>query len=159
MSVECACDLPGCYDCIVRRSEEDERRGTSAVRQAVEQLADAIADYPQAWNYGDGCGGWVALKLSEALERRGWFSEFHPRRPKPLEIIVGERDGWQCRYCATDLAHNPFLPSPTLDHVLPKSRGGKDDPNNLVLCCASCNSRKGARTPSEWLQAMQEGQR
>lgn len=39
----------------------------------------------------------------------------------------------------------------TLDHVLPRSRGGSDNLVNLVLSCVSCNSSKGKRTPGEWL--------
>lgn len=39
----------------------------------------------------------------------------------------------------------------TRDHVLPKSRGGGDDPENIVWACRNCNSAKGNRTPEEWL--------
>lgn len=38
-----------------------------------------------------------------------------------------------------------------VDHVLPRSRGGSNNLVNLVLACSDCNSRKGARTPGEWL--------
>ena len=37
----------------------------------------------------------------------------------------------------------------TVDHVLPKSRGGKSTWDNLVAACRSCNLRKGDRTPEE----------
>jgi 5-methylcytosine-specific restriction endonuclease McrA len=37
----------------------------------------------------------------------------------------------------------------TLDHVIPKSRGGKSTWENLVACCYPCNNRKGDRTPDE----------
>jgi hypothetical protein len=57
---------------------------------------------------------------------------------------VFERDGYCCIYCSAteDL---------TLDHVIPYSKGGSDEPDNLATCCRSCNSRKHARTPQEWL--------
>ena len=54
-----------------------------------------------------------------------------------LSKQVLERDGYACAYCG-GLAT-------TVDHVLPKAKGGSDDPGNLVAACARCNSRKGAR--------------
>ena len=52
------------------------------------------------------------------------------------------RDGFKCVYCRdTD-----YL---TLDHVIPKSRGGRNDWYNLVTCCDTCNKKKGNRTPDE----------
>jgi 5-methylcytosine-specific restriction endonuclease McrA len=36
-----------------------------------------------------------------------------------------------------------------MDHVVPKSRGGKNTWSNLVLSCAACNNKKGNRTPME----------
>jgi 5-methylcytosine-specific restriction endonuclease McrA len=47
-----------------------------------------------------------------------------------------------CSYCGA--------PATTHDHVIPKSRGGSDEPENIVPCCRFCNSRKGRRTVEEW---------
>lgn len=58
--------------------------------------------------------------------------------------LVSQRDGDVCRYCG--VSDTPL----TLDHVIPRSRGGSDSPMNLVLACRPCNSSKGARTPAEW---------
>lgn len=66
----------------------------------------------------------------------------------PRESIL-ERDEYQCRYCAVELTSESFH----VDHVFPKSRGGWDDAANVVSACASCNIRKGARTPREWREA------
>ena len=57
---------------------------------------------------------------------------------------VYKRDGGQCVYCGS-------TENLSLDHVIPFSRGGSDNPENLVTCCKSCNSSKGAKTPSEWI--------
>jgi 5-methylcytosine-specific restriction endonuclease McrA len=38
---------------------------------------------------------------------------------------------------------------PTIDHLTPTSRGGEDDPENLVLGCGSCNHRRSNRMPEE----------
>ena len=54
---------------------------------------------------------------------------------------VLRRDGQRCAYCASSAT--------TIDHVLPRSRGGADSWENLVACCLKCNNAKGDRTPSE----------
>jgi 5-methylcytosine-specific restriction endonuclease McrA len=53
------------------------------------------------------------------------------------------RDQYTCQYCGT----RPHVL--TLDHVLPRSRGGRNTWENLVTACAACNHRKGGRTLSE----------
>jgi hypothetical protein len=55
------------------------------------------------------------------------------------------RDGSNCQYCGKHLSKN----AGTIDHVLPRSRGGKTDYLNCVVCCKECNGRKGDRTPDE----------
>ena len=69
------------------------------------------------------------------------------RRPRPKarlcrkEVFV--RDGYTCQYCGTrgrDL---------TLDHVIPRHRGGKHTWENLVTACRACNHRKGGKTLEE----------
>jgi 5-methylcytosine-specific restriction endonuclease McrA len=52
------------------------------------------------------------------------------------------RDRYRCQYCAS-------RDQLTIDHVLPKSRGGRDSWENLVAACTPCNNRKGNRTPDE----------
>ena len=52
------------------------------------------------------------------------------------------RDSHACQYCGA-------MERLTLDHVLPKSRGGPDTWENLVAACVPCNTRKGNRTPDE----------
>src|SRR3979411_3033960 len=51
------------------------------------------------------------------------------------------RDRNTCQYCATVLPSSEL----TLDHVIPRSRGGSSTGENLVACCHSCNRRKGNR--------------
>jgi 5-methylcytosine-specific restriction endonuclease McrA len=55
---------------------------------------------------------------------------------------IFRRDGEQCVYCGT---HKDL----TIDHVIPRSKGGIDSWENLVTACHSCNSHKGNRTPEE----------
>jgi 5-methylcytosine-specific restriction endonuclease McrA len=53
------------------------------------------------------------------------------------------RDGWQCVYCGASSGRL------TLDHVIPRSRGGDSVWENVVTSCAPCNLRKGNRLPHE----------
>jgi 5-methylcytosine-specific restriction endonuclease McrA len=55
---------------------------------------------------------------------------------------IFKRDRHKCQYCGTkkDL---------TLDHMIPRSKGGKSTWNNLVTACKRCNARKGDSTPEQ----------
>jgi 5-methylcytosine-specific restriction endonuclease McrA len=67
-----------------------------------------------------------------------------PRRTYATAVSrrgVLRRDAHACAYCGK-AAH-------TVDHVLPRSRGGADSWENLVACCLRCNNVKGDHTPAE----------
>ena len=49
--------------------------------------------------------------------------------------------GKSCIYCGN--------PSESIDHVLPRSRGGKDNWENVITACLQCNVKKGNKTPEE----------
>lgn len=69
------------------------------------------------------------------------------RRPRPLVKLTRRevflRDHYTCQYCG---AHTREL---TLDHVVPRSKGGKHTWDNLVSACRQCNHRKGGRSLGE----------
>jgi 5-methylcytosine-specific restriction endonuclease McrA len=54
---------------------------------------------------------------------------------------VLRRDAHRCAYCGAT--------ANTIDHIMPRSRGGKDSWENLVACCLKCNNLKGDKTPQE----------
>ena len=64
---------------------------------------------------------------------------------KPNRRNIFARDGNLCQYCGKHFATSEM----SLDHVLPRSRGGATTWQNLVCCCVKCNARKGGRTPPE----------
>ena len=66
-------------------------------------------------------------------------------RKVPQKRNIFSRDLNACQYCGVVSPGNKL----TLDHVLPRSRGGRDTWENLVSCCHSCNHRKADRTPDE----------
>lgn len=62
----------------------------------------------------------------------------------PTKRNIFLRDNYTCQYCGSDAPETL-----TLDHVLPRSRRGKNTWENLVASCYACNCRKGNRTPEE----------
>ena len=53
------------------------------------------------------------------------------------------RDGFACAYCGE---RNGKM---TIDHIIPRCRGGASTFENCVACCRPCNTKKGSRTPNE----------
>ena len=53
------------------------------------------------------------------------------------------RDGFKCAYCGAERQRL------TIDHIIPKSKGGKANFENCVSSCKPCNNKKGNRTPRE----------
>ncbi len=73
--------------------------------------------------------------------------QYHVKRPQPRVKLsrreVFSRDRHTCQYCGSvrrDL---------TIDHVMPKHRGGRHEWDNLVAACRACNHRKGGKTVAE----------
>lgn len=74
---------------------------------------------------------------------------YQVRRPLPQRRLsrkeAFQRDRYRCQYCGKEgLGHEL-----TIDHVLPRHRGGKHEWSNVVSACTTCNHRKGSRTPTE----------
>jgi 5-methylcytosine-specific restriction endonuclease McrA len=67
--------------------------------------------------------------------------DIHRRRITRKAVLA--RDGWTCQYCGSS------KPSLTVDHVIPRSRGGESIWENIVASCAPCNRKKGNRLPQE----------
>ena len=55
---------------------------------------------------------------------------------KPSRTMIYKRDGHKCQYCGS-------TKNLTIDHIIPRSRGGEDTWENLVVACSSCNTKKG----------------
>lgn len=64
------------------------------------------------------------------------------------------RDGWTCHYCAAALGWgHESVTHPEIEHKTPKSRGGSDDLENLVLACRPCNRTKATQSHDEFCTA------
>lgn len=63
---------------------------------------------------------------------------------------VLKSQAWRCFYCCVELTAKTW----SRDHKIPLSRGGSDAIENIVAACRRCNSRKGARTVTEFLEGI-----
>ena len=105
----------------------------------------------------------LKLELNERDEFDDWISavNFEVQVPRVIRLLeydrvprnvvkfsrrnVFLRDENRCQYCGSKFsAHNL-----SLDHVMPRSRGGQSTWENIVCACLKCNVRKGGRTPQE----------
>lgn len=110
----------------------------------------------------------VLLLLKEKAEiveaTEAWLRSEHLAVPVPLVIrlvyyvriprrfslpvsrrTVMARDNYTCQYCGSRLSKSQL----TIDHIMPRSRGGKASWDNVTTACGPCNRRKGNRTPAE----------
>lgn len=77
------------------------------------------------------------IKLTHPVDKK-----FLRRKSVPSRNGILKRDRNTCQYCGSRYQL-------TLDHVIPKSRGGEDTWSNLVTSCHPCNNKKGNKTPEE----------
>jgi 5-methylcytosine-specific restriction endonuclease McrA len=73
------------------------------------------------------------------------YGERPPRKVVFNRPNLGKRDAFTCQYCGMTLTSGDL----TIEHVLPRSRGGPTSWENCVSACEECNARKADRTPRE----------
>ena len=112
--------------------------------------------------------GWCEISemrfiLNEFREEDDWISavNFRVQVPRVIRLLgydriprsvvkfsrrnIFLRDEHRCQYCQKHFGTNSL----SLDHVVPRSRGGRTIWSNIVCACLKCNVRKGGRTPQE----------
>jgi len=94
--------------------------------------ANMVTEYPQDYPFP------AVIVLKNYVRSR--FMSYNCNRRN-----VVWRDKNICQYCGNKFAFSEL----TMDHVIPKSRGGEKSWNNIVASCKKCNSKKGDRTPEE----------
>lgn len=63
-----------------------------------------------------------------------------------FKMMIADRDGWRCHLCGEPVSKNktPWArKGPTIDHIIPRSKGGSDDIDNLRLAHRKCNEARG----------------
>jgi 5-methylcytosine-specific restriction endonuclease McrA len=73
------------------------------------------------------------------------FDRLPKRHVRFSRINLMARDNFQCQYCG----RRPHRAELNLDHVVPRSLGGRSTWENVVTSCVDCNRRKGGRTPRQ----------
>jgi len=130
-----------------------EAIASAAVCEAADHLAKVLDLYDYLWQWGDGYGGWVTQVIEEALAEHG-FQRYRPdpvvrqaNRRKPVSpgkiVAAMQKSNGVCVACGTDERLQ-------VDHIIPVSRGGTNDPDNLQMLCKSCNASKRDKTMDEW---------
>lgn len=128
-------------DAAYRAAHRAERRASGAAYYAAhrEERRAYYASYRAARSRADQRPDRAANNANQSARLAG-----APGRITAADVRAVWAVG-RCHYCGGD--------GIGLDHVMPLSRGGANEPANLVQCCGDCNSRKGARTPGEWRAA------
>lgn len=86
----------------------------------------------------------IKMKIPAVVKYRKLINPKY-RSLKFSRVNVYARDNFSCQYCTHKLAQSKL----TLDHIIPKSRGGPSSWLNCVACCIGCNVKKADRTPKE----------
>lgn len=130
-----------------------------AITLVVQDLARVVAEDYQIHDFGS----W--RELSQHVEREGndfihtpsfkllvpevilltGFQRMPPRTVKFNRRNIYMRDTYMCQYCGI----KPTREELTIDHIVPRCKGGRSTWENVVLACQRCNSRKGGQTPEE----------
>jgi 5-methylcytosine-specific restriction endonuclease McrA len=89
--------------------------------------------------------GGIIIKVPAVMKLIKFIRTLYINRVPFSKKNVLVRDGFKCAYCGAERQRL------TIDHIIPKSKGGKADFENCVSSCKPCNNKKGDRTPREAL--------
>lgn len=126
--------------------ERDEAR--NALADWENAAAHVEADHPDEKHCG--CVPVLRKLLTDARESaRRWrkvasaYEILTPPVGGKRIMKLAHRDGWQCAYCGVETCFTgKDGPKATVDHVVPKSKGGLDHLSNCVVACEECNGAK-----------------
>ncbi|HKD42576.1 MAG TPA: HNH endonuclease [Myxococcaceae bacterium] len=128
------------------------RRAFSLLYQGI---AKAIDDQYKLYEFSD----WAALSAAEhdsvaTVNKRirvprvlvlSAYEHLPKGRVRFSRLNIYARDSDTCQYCGRKLARSEL----NLDHIIPRSQGGKTSWENVVCSCVPCNLKKGGRTPEQ----------
>jgi 5-methylcytosine-specific restriction endonuclease McrA len=85
----------------------------------------------------------IAIKVPAVMRLIKLIRTLYVNRVPFSKKNILVRDGFKCAYCKSEKRRL------TIDHIIPKSRGGKTTFENCVSSCKPCNNKKGNKTPTE----------
>jgi hypothetical protein len=88
------------------------------------------------------------FKIPEIIKTLN-FADLPNRRVKLSRRAIYKRDEYTCQYCGKKAPSQMPIEDLTIDHVLPKSQGGKTTWGNVALACLDCNRKKDNKTPDQ----------
>ncbi|HMO24792.1 MAG TPA: HNH endonuclease [Tepidisphaeraceae bacterium] len=144
------------------------------VRRAFSLLCRELAEVVHIEPDASGASRWLNLAMHEWTELSQLKKEFEPDGfdfvhtvrfsiavPRIIRLLgydklprqdvkfnrrnIFARDSNRCQYCGKKFSTSDL----SLDHVVPRSQGGKATWDNIVCCCIKCNVKKGGRTPEQ----------
>lgn len=118
--------------------------GFLTTRRAMKLLAKNKVDVLECWTGSYVSHGHKGAIAMPALMRLRVRAPHRRQPPRFQRRTLFERDAWSCQYCGAPLSRR----SATVDHLVPRSKGGKTTWTNCVASCLQCNKRKGD-TPVE----------
>ncbi|MFO7898387.1 MAG: HNH endonuclease [Planctomycetota bacterium] len=140
-------------------------RARRAFRLLYKERAEVVSQHGESWGSYN-FDSWVELSQARHLFREeagDWVRtvDLTIRVPKIIRLLLFDRlpkrtvkfnrrnvfgrDDNRCQYCGRRFPTSEL----TLDHIVPRSRGGQATWTNLVCACTRCNVRKGGRLPQE----------
>lgn len=126
--------LNSTYECIAFISE----------RKLFKLLAKDKIEVLEAWSDDVNFGVNSSIK-HPAVVRLIRHVRWIPRKLRFNRAGVFKRDQYVCQYCSAALTPSKL----TLDHIIPRARGGDSSWKNCVTACFYCNNKKGNRLPEE----------
>lgn len=151
------------------RSQESYAKSSASLRRSIQE---GRYSPPKGASHHQWTGGKPAAvarqieksKTPEGRQKRKAYLKANPEKPRewshkrssgkvqklPYGTVprIGELQRWKCAICAVSVREKYHV-----DHIMPLAKGGEHTPANLQLLCPSCNVRKSAKHPVDYMQS------
>ncbi len=117
-----------------------EAIGLTSIRRAVVLMIKGKAESVKNWK-GNIRSQRFVIAVPSIIRLKYYVRPVY-KSTYPTKRNIFIRDRYRCQYCGSDR-------DLTIDHVIPKAKGGRDTWDNMVCACKRCNNRKGILTPDE----------